>query len=75
MGSLVADFCDSDNLKPFSKDAIELLCIYSCRQSGDRRYLGLPELKLRAICKEASGFAQGELVLKHDFKSFSCRRF
>ena len=66
MGSLVADFCDSYNLKPFSKDAIELLCIYSCRQSGDRRYLGLSELKLRAICKEASGFAQGELVLKHD---------
>ncbi len=62
MGALVSDFCKSYNLKPFDAKAIELLCIYSCRQSGDRRWLGLPEMTLRAFCREASLYAKGEVV-------------
>lgn len=62
MGSLVADFCQRYKLKPFDAKAVELLCIYSCRQSGDRRWIGLPELKLRGLCREASGYAQNAVV-------------
>lgn len=62
MGSLVADFCKRYKLKPFDAKAIELLCTYSCRQSGDRRWIGLPELKLRSLCCEASVYAKNAIV-------------
>lgn len=42
---------------PFSCEAVSLLCGYSCRISGDRRYLGLTELTLRSIIGESLRYA------------------
>lgn len=45
------------DLLPFSRDALALLAAYSCRISGDRRYLGLTELSLKSLIYEANRFA------------------
>lgn len=48
---------DGEDLLPFSRDALALLAAYSCRISGDRRYIGLTELSLKSIIYEANRFA------------------
>lgn len=41
-------------LLPFDFGAVVLLACYCCRLSGDRRYIGLTELKLKSLIFEAS---------------------
>ncbi len=50
---------DSDGrlLLPFDRDALAVLAAYSCRLSGDRRYIGLPEVPLKGLIYEASRYA------------------
>lgn len=48
---------DGAGLLPFSREALALLASYSCRLSGDRRYLGITELSLKALIYEANRFA------------------
>ena len=38
--------------------------MYACRESGDRRWLGLPEEKIRALIEDASAFTKEETVGK-----------
>ena len=52
----------NEAIKDFDTEAINLLCIYACRESGDRRWLGISELKLRALIEEASAFTKGMRV-------------
>ena len=66
MASLVAYYKERYLIKPFSNDAIFLLCAYSCRISSDRRYLGLAELKIRAIALEAHAISKGDKITKKD---------
>lgn len=40
-------------LLPFTREAVELLAVYCCRLSGDRRYIGLAELELQSLIFEA----------------------
>ncbi len=49
IASLIASYQIKYGVKPFAKEAIELLCQWSTRQSGDKRYLGLTELKLISL--------------------------
>lgn len=41
-------------LLPFNFEAVVLLASYCCRISGDRRYIGLTELKLQSLIFEAN---------------------
>ena len=40
---------DGASLWSFSRDALAVLASYACRLSGDRRYIGLPELPLKSL--------------------------
>lgn len=66
MGALISNYEKRLPVKPFTKDAISLLCSWSCRQSGDRRWLGLPEVKLRGLIQEANLFSKGDKVTLYD---------
>ncbi len=43
---------------PFTTAALELLAMYACRLSGDRRYIGLPERNIYSLVCSASAYAQ-----------------
>ena len=76
MGCLVKSFAADYGLKDFDSEAIRALCVFACRQSGDRRYLGLNELTLKSICAEASNLCNKELVCSHDvLKAIAARDF
>ncbi len=62
MASLVSSYSHKYKLSAFSREAIELLCIWSARQSGDRRWLGIPELKLCTLVIAANRYAKGDVV-------------
>ncbi|SFS50965.1 Lon protease (S16) C-terminal proteolytic domain-containing protein [Succinivibrio dextrinosolvens] len=62
MSSLVASYVSKYRLQNFSQDAIELLCIWSSRQSGDRRWLGIPEIRLCTLVIAANRYAKGNTV-------------
>ena len=66
MGSLVASYKEKFGVKDFDNRAIELLCIWSTRQSGDRRYIGIPELKLISLVTEANQYSKGSVVTYND---------
>lgn len=57
---------DGKFLLPFSRDALALLAAYSCRLSGDRRYIGLPELPLKSLIYEANRFAWLDAKQRHN---------
>lgn len=46
-----------DNLLAFNIEAVRLLATWCCRISGDRRYIGILELKLQSLIFEANNFA------------------
>ena len=48
---------DGASLWSFSRDALAVLASYACRLSGDRRYIGLPELPLKSLIYEANRYA------------------
>ena len=48
---------DGASLWSFSRDALAVLASYTCRLSGDRRYIGLPELPLKSLIYEANRYA------------------
>ena len=48
---------DGASLWSFSRDALAVLAAYACRLSGDRRYIGLPELPLKSLIYEANRYA------------------
>lgn len=62
MSALVKNYVNLHTLKDFDKDAILILCVWACRQSGDRRWLGIPEIKLNSLVIDANHYAKGELV-------------
>lgn len=66
MGSLIRFYETKYEIRPFDADAVELLCIWSSRQAGDRRWLGILEQKLISLCVEASFYAKGNTVHAHD---------
>lgn len=66
LASLVSYYAKRFDLKPFDKAAVRLLCSWCCRQSGDRRWLGLPEIRLRQLVLEACDFSKGEIVKEYD---------
>lgn len=66
MAGLLESFRHRLNLKPFSPEAVRLFAIWSCRQSGDRRWMGLPRLRLESLAAEASSYARGERVTLRD---------
>lgn len=57
---------DGKFLLPFSRDALALLASYCCRLSGDRRYIGLPELPLKSLIYEANRFAWLDAKQRHN---------
>lgn len=67
MGSLVASYSEKYHVNAFDDKAIRLLCIWSCRQSGDRRYLGIPEAKLLSLVIEANRYASLKAHGSEDF--------
>lgn len=77
MAGLIKHYQKKDpEIKDFDEDAVRLLCMYACRESGDRRWLGLPEEKIRSLVEDASFFAKGETVAKrHVLKSIAAMDF
>ena len=77
MAGLIKHYQKKDpEIKDFDEDAVRLLCMYACRESGDRRWLGLPEEKIRSLIEDASFFAKGETVAKrHVLKSIAAMDF
>ncbi|MGN0915312.1 MAG: S16 family serine protease [Succinivibrio sp.] len=72
MAGLVASYRDKYSLKDFDVSAIELLCVYTTRISGDRRYLGILEERLIALVIAANNYAEGALVQRKDVKKAIC---
>ncbi|MCR5537365.1 MAG: hypothetical protein K6F05_08175 [Succinivibrio sp.] len=66
LGSLLAYYHDTLGSKHFEWQALRLLLGYLCRLSGDKRYLYLPEVRLKALIMEASLLSKGECVAQHD---------
>lgn len=66
IGSLVKSYESRYSLKPFSVEAVDLLCLWASRQAGDRRYLCILEQKLINFCIEASFYAKDKTVKRHD---------
>ena len=62
MAGLIKDYQEKFNVKPFDLDAIKLMCSWSSRQSGDRRYIGIPEIRLCDLVIAASSYAQSKYV-------------
>lgn len=62
MSALVANYISVYSLKHFDKEAIFVLCVWACRQSGDRRWIGIPEIKLNSLVIDANHYAKGTLV-------------
>ena len=62
IGSLVKSYESRYSLKPFSVEAVDLLCLWASRQAGDRRYLCILEQKLINFCIEASFYAKDKTV-------------
>lgn len=76
MGSFVKHIVNTQKLKDFDIDAITLLSVFASRLSGDRRYLGLCELDLKAICLEAAFYAKGKIVSAYDvLKAIAAKDF
>ncbi len=58
MAGLISSYQQkSPELLPFSDEAVTLLSTYCCRLSGDRRYIGIPEVNLQSLIFEANGYA------------------
>ncbi len=57
LGELLASYQKQRGFKPFEVEAVDLLCRWAARQSGDRRWLGIPELKLLSLASEANFYA------------------
>lgn len=66
IASLVLGLKEELGLKDFNFKALHLLAIWSCRQSGDRRWLGIPEVRLRSILAEANDYAKGNEVTERE---------
>ncbi len=62
LAELLASYRQELQLKPFDLPAVQLLCLWCARQSGDKRWIMIPELKLRSIAAEADFYAKGEVV-------------
>ncbi len=76
MSALTSEYVKKYSLKNFSKEAVELLCVWACRKSGDRRWVGLPELKLKAFVLDANRYAKGGRVeVKHVLKAIGADDF
>ena len=57
IAGLIASYRVKGEVRDFDFAAVELLCYYGCRVSGDRRWLGIPEIKLKQVIKEADLYA------------------
>ena len=62
MAGLIKDYQEKLSVKPFDLDAIKLLCSWATRQSGDRRYIGIPEIRLCNLVIAASSYATSQKV-------------
>ncbi len=62
MASLIASYVEKYSLNDFTREAIELLCVWASRQSGDRRWIGLPEIKLCTLVIAANRYSVDGLV-------------
>lgn len=76
-GSLLSFWQQRYGLKPFTAQAVQLLCGWSVRQSGDRRWLALPELKLLSLVREAVFYAGSAPVVQeqHVLKAIGAADF
>ncbi len=76
MGAIAGDFAKRFNLKPLSCDAACFLAVWAARQSGDRRWLGLPRAKLISLLSEASCESKGPVIEKsHILKAVAAADF
>ena len=62
VAGLVRSYVIEYGLRDFDGEAIELLCVFLTRMSGDRNWLFIPEQRLIAICTEAASTARGAAV-------------
>ncbi|MGN1280530.1 MAG: Lon-insertion domain-containing protein [Succinivibrio sp.] len=72
IGSLISYYQKRYGIKPFTREAVRLLCTWSCRQSGDRRYLGILENKLRSLVMEADRYSKETFTdVRHVLKAIA----
>lgn len=62
LGGLLKDYVNKYQLSDFSQEAVKYFFNYCCRQSGDRRWIYIPELKLRELALESHNYAKGESI-------------
>ena len=62
MAALISSYAERYHLKPFTPEAVALMCIYGCRQSGDRRWVGIPEIKVRSLVIDANRYSKDKVV-------------
>lgn len=76
IGSLICSYQKRFGIKPFTKAAVVLLCSWSCRQSGDRRYLGILENRLISLVMEADRFSKAEFTdSRHVLKAIAAEDY
>jgi len=64
MGGMIAAYCARAKLKPFDREAVALLCMYSCRQSSSVRWLGILQTDFRSLLQQADAYAEGPVVTR-----------
>lgn len=76
MSTLIKSYVDEYKIKDVDIEAIKLLCTYTCRLSGDRRYLGLLDETLRSVIKEASFYTDNsdKFISKKSILKALCAR-
>ena len=61
-GMLLASYSSELGLPPFTAAAVQLVCQWAVRQSGDKGWLFLPEIRLRSLVCSAAQYARGGTV-------------
>lgn len=64
MAGLIASYRAKSEVRDFDFESVRLLCYYGCRVSGDRRWLGLPEIKLKQLIRQADLYAGSSALVK-----------
>ncbi len=62
MAALVHSIVKKGFLKHFDAEAVELLALYCCRESGDKNTLSIPQMRLESIVHEAASYEKGPAV-------------
>lgn len=76
MAELLASYMQELQVKPFDLPAVQLFCLWAARQSGDKRWIGIPELKLKSLVGEADFYAKGSVIgVKQVLKAIAATDF